>query len=151
MTVNEEHDQRTRAERARQVALFRYRLIQDVIDPALSTRQRGQAVRAVAAVEHDGPFGEKVTVGRSTIDRWARWWRTGGFTALVPRPAQVTARTPAEVLDMAAGLKRENPARTATQVRRIMIVQSGWVPSERTLQRHFERLGLAVAEPQAPI
>lgn len=148
--TSEEQDQRMRAERARQVALFRYRLIQDVVDPALSTRQRGQLVRQLVAAEHDGPFGDKVTVGRSTIDRWIRWWRTGGFAALVPRPAQVSPRTPAEVLDMAAGLKRENPARTATQVRRIMIVQAGWAPSQRTLQRHFERLGLAAAPPQAP-
>jgi putative transposase len=74
----EEQDQKMRAERARKVALFRYTLIQEVIDPSLSTRQRGALVRAIAAAEHDGPFGEKVTVARNTIDRWVRWWRTGG-------------------------------------------------------------------------
>ena len=36
-------------------ALFRYGLIQEVIDPQLSTRQRGPLVRALAAREHDGP------------------------------------------------------------------------------------------------
>jgi len=133
---------RVRAERARQVALFRYRLIQDVIDVRLSTKQRGPLVQAIADREHDGPFGEKVTVSRQTIDRWCRWWRAGGFAGLVPQPAQVHARTPAEVLDMAAGLKRENLARTAAQVARILRASSGWSPSERTLQRHFERLEL---------
>ena len=39
-------------------------------------------------------------------------------------------------------LKRENPERTAAQIVRIMRAQSGWAPSERTLQRHFERLEL---------
>src|SRR5215207_3372064 len=34
-------------------------------------------------------------------------------------------------------LKRENPARTATQVRRILRAQMGWSPGERTLQRRF--------------
>ena len=43
----------------------------------------------------------------------------------------------------AAALKRENPARTATQIARILRTQSGWAPSDRTLQRHFERLALA--------
>ena len=43
---------------------------------------------------------------------------------------------------MAAGLKRENPARTAAQVRRILVKACGWSPSVRTLQRHFERLEL---------
>lgn len=47
------------------------------------------------------------------------------------------------MLAVAAALKRENPARTATQIERILRTQSGWAPSERTLQRHFERLRLA--------
>jgi putative transposase len=135
-------DTRRRAERARRVGLFRYELIQEVIDPALSTRARGRLVRALAEGEHAGPFGTPVRVSRHTIDRWARAWRSGGFEALVPRPARVTPRTPAEVLELAAALKRENPARTAAQVARILRAQSGWAPSERTLQRHFERLAL---------
>jgi putative transposase len=130
-------EQRRRAERARRIALFRYELIQDAIDPALSTRARGRLVRRLAEAEHDGPFGETVRVSRQTIDRWIRWWRTGGFEALVPRPARVEPRTPAEVLALAAALKREIPERTAAQVARIIRVQSGWAPSERTLQRHF--------------
>jgi putative transposase len=145
-----EQEARLRAERARRVALFRYELIQEVIDPALSTRQRGPLVRALAAMEHDGPFGEKVRVARNTIDRWCRWWRTGGFAALVPQPARVPPRTPAEVLDLAAAIKKENLGRTAAQVARILRAQSGWSPSERTLQRHFERLELH-APPPMPV
>jgi putative transposase len=136
---------RRRAERARRVALFRYELVQEVIDPTLSTRQRGVLVRGLAERAHEGPFGNQVRVSRHTIDRWARAWRAGGFEALVPQPARVIARTPAEVLAVAAALKRENPARTAAQVGRILRAQSGWAPSERTLQRHFERLALAGA------
>jgi Helix-turn-helix domain len=99
-------------------------------------------VRQVVQREHTGPFGERVRVSRPTVDRWCRWWRAGGFEALVPAPARVDARTPAEVLAMAAGLKRENPDRTAAQVVRILRAQSGWAPSERTLQRHFKQLEL---------
>jgi putative transposase len=135
-------EQRRRAERARRVGLFRYELIQDVIDVRLSSRQRGKLVRELAEREHPGPFGEPVRVSRQTIDRWVRWWRRGGFEALVPTPAKVTARTPAEVLEVAVALKRENPQRTAAQIVRIMRTQSGWAPSERTLQRHFDRLEL---------
>lgn len=137
-----DEERRRRAERARRVGLFRYELIQDVIDPQLSTRQRGRMVRELAEREHPGPFGEPVRVSRQTIDRWIRWWRAGGFEALVPRPAQVSARTPAEVLEVAVALKREQPGRTAAQIMRIIRAQSGWAPSERTLQRHFVRLEL---------
>ena len=44
MTQDEE-EQRRRAERARRAGLFRYGLIQDVIDPQLSAAQRGALVR----------------------------------------------------------------------------------------------------------
>jgi putative transposase len=83
-----------------------------------------------------------VRVSQQTIRRWARAWRAGGFEALIPVPARVTARTPAEVLALAVALKRENPARTAVQITRILRAQSGWAPSDRTLQRHFAVLEL---------
>jgi putative transposase len=135
-------EDRKRAARAEQVALFRYQLIREAADPALSTRQRGRLVRELAARAHPGPFGDSVTVSRETIDRWIRAWRAGGFAALAPPPRQVTPRTDAAVLELAAGLKREKPARTAAQVMRILRASCGWSPSVRTLQRHFERLEL---------
>ena len=73
-----------RAERARAVALFRYSLIREPADPALSTRQRGRVVRDLAAREHAGPFGVPVRVSRASLDRWIRAWRSGGFDALAP-------------------------------------------------------------------
>ncbi|GAC1345532.1 MAG: DDE-type integrase/transposase/recombinase [Candidatus Dormibacteria bacterium] len=126
-----------RTERARAIALFRYQLIREAADPALSSRARGRLVRSVAAGEHLDPSGRLVRVSRDTLDRWIRAWRAGGFDALVPRPRQPGPRLPAEVLETAVALKRENPERTATQVRRILRAQIGWAPGERTLQRHF--------------
>ena len=136
-------EDRKRAARAEQVALFRYQLIREAADPSLSTRQRGRLVRELAARAHPGPFGDPVTVLRETIDRWIRAWRAGGFAALAPPARQVTLRTDAAVLELAAGLKREKPGRTAAQVMRILRTSCGWSPSVRTLQRHFERLELA--------
>ena len=77
-----------------------------------------------------------------SINRWKRDYLAGGFEALVPAPRQASPRTPGEVLELAAALKRENPERTAAQVQRILRAQSGWAPSDRTLQRLFERLEL---------
>jgi putative transposase len=143
-------EQRRRAERARRIALFRYELIQEVIDPGLSSRQRGRLVRALAERVHTGPFGQSVRVSVPTINRWCRRWRDGGFEALVPAPARVEPRTPAEVLAVAAALKREVPERTAAQIVRILRAQSGWAPNERTLQRHFKRLELGRDLPAKP-
>ena len=137
-----EEEEQARLERARAAGLFRYMLIREAADPALSSRQRGAMVRAIAAREHAGPSGEPVRVTRWTLDVWIRAWRTGGFTALAPPARQVTPRTDAAALDLAAGLKRGKPARTAAQVARILRAACGWSPSVRTLQRHFERLEL---------
>lgn len=138
-----EDESRVRAERAQAVALFRYQLVREAADPQLSTRQRGRLVRDLAGREHLGPFGTLVRVSRQSLDRWVLAWRRGGFDALLPAPRQVTARTPAEVLDMAAALKRENPDRTAAQVVRILRTHLGWTPSESTVARLFTRLELA--------
>ena len=87
---------------------------------------------------------------RWTLDRWIRLWREGGFDALVPSPRQSQPRTPPEVMALAAALKKENPARTAAQVQRILKAQSGWAPDERTIQRMFNRTGLtALTTPEA--
>src|SRR6266571_618682 len=117
-------------------------LIREAADPVLTTRQRGAMVRAVAAREHKGPSGEPVRLTRWTLDKWIRDWRRGGFDALVPAPRQSQPRTPPEVMELAAALKKENPARTAAQVQRILRAQSGWAPDERTIQRMFNRTGL---------
>ena len=142
MTTEQETDERRRLERAREIALFRYSLIQEVISPHLTAAQRGRRVRELAAAIHDGPGGQQVRVSYQSISRWKRDYLAGGFEALVPAPRQASPRTPVEVLELAAALKRENPERTAAQVQRILRAQSGWAPSDRTLQRLFTRLEL---------
>lgn len=148
-----EDAQQARLERAREIGLFRYMLIREAADPTLSRRQRGAMVRAVAAETHTDPFGRQVKLTRWTLDRWIADWHRGGFDALVPSPRQSQPRTPPEVLELAAALKKENPNRTAAQIRRILAAQQGWAPDERTLQRMFVRTGLSAltaAGPAAP-
>jgi len=132
----------SRATRAREIGLYRYGLIRPLADPALSAAERGRLVRELAAQVHVGPFGEPVTVSRASVDRWIRAWRAGGFDALVPAERQVDPRSDAQVLELAARLKREHPARTAAHIARIIEAEHGWAPSARTLQRHFARLEL---------
>ncbi|MGW7673988.1 helix-turn-helix domain containing protein [Streptomyces sp. NPDC054775] len=91
-------------------------------------------VRAIAARVHTDPFGKPVKITRGTVDRWLRLWHEGGFDALLPPTRQVTPRTPQEVLDLAAALKRENPTRSTAQVVRILQQHLGWGPSYRTVR-----------------
>src|SRR5262249_40725615 len=135
--VDDQHE--ARRARAQDVALFRYRLIAEALEPQLSTKQRGALVRGIAGRVHTGPAGTPVQVSRKSLDRWIRAFRAGGFEALCPAARSVLPRTDADVLALAAALKKENPQRTAAQVRRILAARGGPVPSERTLQRHFVR------------
>jgi putative transposase len=121
--VDDRHDHR------QAIALFRYALIREAADPALSPRERGELVRALAERDHAGPGGGRVRVSRPTLDRWIRAWRAGGFPALVPDPRVGVPRTPAEVLELAAALKREAPGRTAAQIAVILAEVGGATPS----------------------
>jgi putative transposase len=57
---------------AQEVGLFRYGLIADALDPALSTKQRGRLVREIAGREHAGPMWTPTWVSRASLDRWIR-------------------------------------------------------------------------------
>ena len=134
-------------ERRREIGLFRYALVRDLVDPALSKAERGRLVRALAERDHVGPDGRIVRVSRVTLDRWVRAYRRGGFEALVPQPRVVAPRTPAGMLERAFQLKLERPERTAAQVREIMLASAGdgeRVLGLRTLQTHLARQGLNV-------
>jgi putative transposase len=144
--VSKSRSARSGEEWRRDVALFRYALIRDAADPALSKAERGRLVRALAGREHVAPDGRLVRVARGTLDEWIRAYRQGGFEALVPRPRVVAPRTPAEMLELAFQFKRERPERTAAQIRGIMLAAGGGqpVPGLRTLQTHLARAGLNV-------
>jgi putative transposase len=125
----------------RDIALFRYSLIREAADPELSPAERGALVRRLAAREHAFVDGSRVRVGRSTIDRWIRNYRSGGYDALVPEQRRGVPLTSQHILDAAVRLKREEPRRTATHIADVL-AECGWTVSARTLQRHFARLGL---------
>jgi putative transposase len=137
-------------DRARAVGLFRYSLIRQAADPALSSRQRGRLVRQVASQDHRGPDGDGVGVSRNTLDRWIRAYRAGGFDALVPAARHSDPRTPAAILELAESLRVEEPGRTAAQIARIIAADRGWSPSARTIQRHLARARLPWRGVEAP-
>ena len=138
-------------DRQREVALFRYSLIREAADAALTRRQRGELVRELAARDHAGPGGRRVRVARNTIDRWIRTYRAGEFEALAPAARNCEPVTPAAQLEMAERLKREAPKRTAAQVAEIIRAAEGYGPSERTVQRLFARLGLNTRPDGSPV
>jgi len=115
----------------------------ELADPELSPRQRGARISALAATDHAFE-GRRVEVTGPTLRRWLRAWRSGGFAGLVPAVRRQPNRTPAELLEAGEALKREAPKRTAVQVARALAEAGLGKVSDRTIQRHFARLGLDV-------
>lgn len=129
-------------DRAQEIGLFRWQIVGEATDMSLSARERGRLVRALAEREHLDPDGRWVRVTRTTLDRWIRAYREGGFDALVPAPRRVANSTPERLLELAVALRREQPARTAAQIHRIIVEAEGAAPSARTIQRHLKATGL---------
>ena len=67
MATADEADQKARVERARETGLFRYSLVQELLEPGLSLAERGWRAREMAARVHEGPGGRRATVSYPTL------------------------------------------------------------------------------------
>jgi putative transposase len=92
---------------AEALALWRYHLIAEALDPRLGGRERGLLVRRIATDEHVTPAGEPRAVSRNTLDRWIRRYRAEGLAGLrdQPRSDQDSARLDPALLDEAIRLR----------------------------------------------
>jgi len=108
---------------AEQIALFRYRVIAEVLSDRLSPAERGLLVRELAARAHELPDGSRKEFSRATLDRWIRAYRESELAGLYPqlRSDWGAVRKQPELLEEAALLRREAPARSAEQISRILL------------------------------
>ena len=131
-------------DRATRVALARWAVIAEAADERLAPAERGRLVSELACRVHRDADGRQVRVTSRTIYRWLEAWRTRGFDGLKPsrrRDAGIP-RTDAQVLELAAALRREAPARSAGQIAEILAATRSVEVSARTLQRFFAATGL---------
>jgi len=135
-------------DRPEALALWRYHLIAEALSPRLGARERGLIVRRVAGAEHHGPDGEPRSVSRNTLDRWIRAYRQHGLAGLHDRRRSDagTVRRRPDLLEEAARLRQEQPARSAAHIADILAARHGVRISERTLREQLARRGLARAE-----
>jgi putative transposase len=135
-------------DRSEVLALWRYHLIAEALSPRLGARERGLIVRRIAGEEHAGPDGEPRVVSRNTLDRWIRAYRQHGLTGLHDRRRSDagTVRRRPDLLEEAARLRIEQPARSAAHIADMLLARHGVRISERTLREQLARRGLARAE-----
>jgi transposase InsO family protein len=81
-------DETKRAERAEQIALFRYGLISDLLHPAPDEERRRlyERLREKAAKSYCIPGSRRTRVAVETLRDWLSAYKAGGFDALRPKP-----------------------------------------------------------------
>ena len=126
------------------VALHRYGVIAEAMNPRLGPAERGALVRQIARRPHLHPDGSERRYSRGTIDRWLRAWRSGGLEALKPSERSDTGavRAHPELYAEAAALRLELPSRSAAQIASILFHRHGVKIAERTVREQLRRAGL---------
>jgi len=133
---------------AETIALYRYHVIADATNPRLGPAERGVLVRQLSRQSHLHPDGSSCVYSRATLDRWVRAYREQGLDGLRPQVRAdlgVVRRHP-ELLDEAARLRVEIPARSAAQISAILQARHSVRVAERTIREHLQRRGLQLVE-----
>ncbi len=135
-------------------ALYRYRLISPLLDPAASTADRRDFWQYLHDHPPTNPLGHPWVPSTRVVRHYCHLYRTGGFDALQPaRRADLGAlkAIPSALWDQAVAFKREVPERSAEQV---LALLTAWCPtaaldpvavahiSPSTLYRHWHRAGI---------
>lgn len=130
------------------VALFRFTVISEAVNSRLGPRERGHIVRTLAARAHRHPDGSWVRITRGTIDRWLRAYREHGLDGLRPekRSDNGAVRRHPELIDLAAALRIELPARSAAHIADIIAARHGVRLAPRTIREQLAKRGLQRAK-----
>jgi putative transposase len=133
-----------RTDRDTLVALARWQVIAAATDERLTAAERGLLLSEIAAGVHRDADARARRYTTRTLYRWLAAWRAGGFEGLKParRRDAGSHRTDPQMLELAAALRREAPARSAAQVAEILARTRDQVVHPRTLQRYFAANGL---------
>ena len=103
----------------REVALFRYGLIADLVHLPPGTSGIGDKLRAKAEQQYTIPGTLRTRVAAETLRDWLLQYRRGGFDALYPKPRADRGqprRLPAEVAELLISIKTEHPSWSVRQV-----------------------------------
>lgn len=146
-------------ERRREVALFRYSVIADLVH--LEPHHRGLYALLAKKAEQDFtiPGSLRRHIASETIRGWLRAYRRGGFDALVPRVRadHGSARSiPPHVVDLLCQLKEDSPDLSIPSLLKVARTKHASVVTdevklpESTVHRVLARRGLMRKQPEDP-
>jgi len=146
-------------ERRREVALFRYGVIADLVH--LEPHHRGLYALLTKKAEQEFtiPGSLRRHVAPETMRGWLRAYRRGGFDALIPRVRadQGCARSiPPQVVDLLCQLKEDSPELSIPSLIKVARTKHGCLVAEEvklpesTVHRLLARRGLMRKQPDDP-
>jgi putative transposase len=106
-------------ERDTQIALFRYGLIAQLLFGPLSNGQMTHALWEIAGRKYEIPYSKRNQVSVTTLRRYIKLYKQGGFDALRPEERSdkgVPRALEADVLQKAIALRQEQPGRTTPMI-----------------------------------
>lgn len=146
-------------ERRREIALFRYGVIADLVH--LEPHSRGLYALLTKKAQQDFtiPGSLRRHVAAETMRGWLRAYRRGGFDALVPRVRadQGCARSiPPHVVDLLCQMKEDSPELSIPSLIKVARAKHGSLVTEEvklpesTVHRVLARRGLMKKQPDDP-
>ncbi len=135
-----------------EIATWRFEQIAPWFDPSLTEAERRAALRDRTKIAVDWPEtrtdqkrkrGKRKPIARSTLTRWIRLYRDGGYLALLPKVRKDKGRT-RELhtdpwVDHAIALLFDNPSRSLDQLQFYLKFRfEGYDLGRSTLQRHLK-------------
>jgi transposase InsO family protein len=142
--------------KAEKIAIFRYGLIAPLVLEPLPRGELSRRAEEIAARPYTWPDSQRTSVSVDTLLVWALRYRTGGLEALAPKPRQDRGQSRAitpQLAHLIERLKRENPYRSGTTLRRELALSSGQnepAISASTLYRFLKQRGLTQRQLLAP-
>ena len=135
-------------ERDTEIALFRYGLIAPLLFSPIPAGQVEKALRQIVSQNYTIPYSTRKRIGITTLRRYLKQYREGGFEALLPQErvdkGVPRALTP-EVLEKAVALRQEQPDRTTPMLvellKRDPDLKLSQTPNAHTLTTHLRQKG----------
>jgi putative transposase len=152
-------DDTRRAERAEQIALFRYGLISDLVHPGAGDEERRlyDRLRDKAAKSYCIPGTTRTRVAVETLRDWLAAYKAGGFDALRPKPradigqARAIPQPLSDLLVMLKDEHRDWPVATVIETAQQMDAQAASLSLPvSTVHRLLSRAGVMGHRPEEP-
>jgi putative transposase len=135
-----------------EIALFRYRVIAELIRGPLALGEKEKLLGAIVERSWQIPGSRRTQVGRSTARDWLALYQTHGFDGLKPVPRADAGRSraiPEQVQELLLALRAERPGASLESLIRAVQLSGRVAPTLRLTRSAVHRFFAAEASPPA--